>query len=137
MKEFKIVKEEYKDNITYITIATPAGHFTGTAKLHPDDEYSSFAGAEIAEMRAIVKYFKYKAKISRIEINTLKNYAKEFSKTKNYIEGTNKTLYRIIRRIENEHNIYSKNVISLTDKIKKDIIKRDNILNKMNKKSEE
>lgn len=41
-----------------VTIATNIGQFTGYAKCHPDDKISSFAGCNIAEYRAIIKYMK-------------------------------------------------------------------------------
>lgn len=48
--------------VSTVTISTPYGDFTGTSKLHEDDEHhvSKFAGCRFAEMKAYIKAEKAK-----------------------------------------------------------------------------
>lgn len=51
--------------VSKVRIQTPYGVFKGKAKLHPDDiNYDSrYAGCELAELRAVIKAYKFKKKI--------------------------------------------------------------------------
>lgn len=55
---------------SWVTIATPYGHFTGTARVHPTDlekgYYTSITGQTIAHARAYIAYLKYQKQVMRI-----------------------------------------------------------------------
>ena len=55
---------------SWVTIATPYGHFTGTARVHPTDlekgYYTAITGQTIAHARAHIAYLKYQKQMMRI-----------------------------------------------------------------------
>lgn len=52
------VDVNYDENKTTVIIHSEYGDIAGVSKCHPDDKFSKFFGAELAENRAWVKYFK-------------------------------------------------------------------------------
>lgn len=54
-----------ESGVSKVRIQTPYGVFKGKAKLHPNDiNYDSrYAGCELAELRAVVKAYKFKKQI--------------------------------------------------------------------------
>lgn len=61
---------------SWVTIATPYGHFTGTARVHPTDlengYYTSITGRTIAHARAHIAYLKYQKQMMRIIAQEIK-----------------------------------------------------------------
>lgn len=75
----------HNDEITSIVeIATDEGRFIGQAKLHQDDEFSSFLGCSIAESKAYRKYLKRKIANTKERINELENLIKTLLCCKGY-----------------------------------------------------
>ena len=59
--------EDY-NGFSEVVINTDLGYFSGKAWCHPDEKFSHFKGCRIAEMRAIIKYYKAKRKNLKIEL---------------------------------------------------------------------
>lgn len=78
-KTFPIVYSEFIEDtgLSIISIQTPEGIFTGTARVHPDDKekgaYTSFTGQTIAHMRAFIEYFKYRKRLDQYAKKTLEH----------------------------------------------------------------
>ena len=78
-KTFPIVYSEFieETGLSIISIQTPEGIFTGTARVHPDDKekgaYTSLTGQAIAHMRAFIEYFKYRKRLDQYAKKTLEH----------------------------------------------------------------
>lgn len=107
------------------------GTYTGSAKLHPDDQNvaSQYAGCRLAEYRAWIKYLKSERRNNKIKLNTIKQLNKEINlycpninqKIQRRINLKIRDYYNNIQEINNE-------IQQLQTKIKKDIETRDLIL---------
>ena len=107
------------------------GTYTGSAKLHPDDQKvaSQYAGCRLAEYRAWIKYLKSERRNNKIKLNTVKQLNKEISlycpdvdqKIQRRINLKIRDYYNNIQKINNE-------IQQLQTRIKKDIETRDLIL---------
>ena len=68
---YKIADESFNEEIglSTITIATKHGHFSGMARVHPDDlekhHYTSLGGKHIACLRAFISYLKFLKQLDR------------------------------------------------------------------------
>lgn len=75
----KVTEYDKKNHISKTTVYVDGKKFIGMAQAHPDDLdfASSFAGQYISEMKAMIKYFDYKAKehfdIVKVLSNTYKH----------------------------------------------------------------
>lgn len=107
------------------------GTYTGSAKLHPDDQNvaSQYAGCRLAEYRAWIKYLKSERRNNKIKLDTIKQLNKEINL---YCPDINQ---KIQRRINLKIRDYYNNIQEINDeiqqlqtKIKKDIETRDLIL---------
>lgn len=69
-KNFPIKKSYFNENtgLSFVTIVTPEGEFTGMATIHPSDlekhHYTSTAGQYIAHRRAFIQYLKYMKRLN-------------------------------------------------------------------------
>lgn len=74
MQKYKFVCTHFdpEKNITYVTIATPLGHFTGSAKLHEGDK-PRYVGNQIAEIRAYMRFLR--AKRARLRLQEMTIYS--------------------------------------------------------------
>ncbi len=74
-KNFPIVDCGFEEatGLSWVTLATPEGRFTGTARVHPDDleaqHYTRISGQALAHLRAYIDYLKY---IKRLKQNSHK-----------------------------------------------------------------
>lgn len=86
MQKYKFVSGEFNPDtqITTVTIATPLGEFSGTAKLHEGDK-KSFLGYEIAEIHAYMKFLKAKRARLNLQKNTVKDITEHLFNL-NYVE---------------------------------------------------
>ena len=66
--------------ICTVTIQNKYGQFTGTAKCCPEDinEFSMYAGARYAEIRAAAAFAKERLKEEKIKLKTIQNLKKDF-----------------------------------------------------------
>lgn len=68
---YEIADESFNEEIglSTITIATSHGHFSGMARVHPDDlekhRYTSLGGKHIACLRAFISYLKFLKQLDR------------------------------------------------------------------------
>lgn len=76
---YKVIKEvvDKEFGVSKVIIQTKEGKFTGTSACCPDDIFSSFAGIRYAERRAVAAWCKHKAKIAKIQLQTIDNLIKD------------------------------------------------------------
>lgn len=141
--KIKIKNSNYdkETGISTIVILTDCGEFKGKAVLHEEDRdiESSFAGCQIAEMRAIVKYFKYRVKVTKIKIEGLINYEKTLKNRKDYNKHSieNRKLRRYIKELENEKNNWEERARSLKNNVYESMKAREKMVRKMMKEKSE
>lgn len=76
----KIVYEEFdeKNGISIVTIQNKYGRFTGIAKCHPDDSFSSYQGERIAATKANIEFLKFRIKQTNAEADGIKKLLSDF-----------------------------------------------------------
>ena len=94
MRKYHIVNAEYNENTGFslIKISTPIGSFFGDARLNPEDKEagydSRFFGCQLAELRAVIKYYKALVRIEKEvykrELNFLNTFRLIFYLTYNH-----------------------------------------------------
>lgn len=88
--KYKLINSNYDKNsgISIATIATNEGLFTGQSKLLDCDKdiESSFAGCEYAEIKAELKYLRYKRKLIKNQLKGLNDFYKNICKSKKFNE---------------------------------------------------
>ena len=77
-KRFPIVDAGFDETgLSWVSIQTKEGIFTGTARVHPDDLekgwYNRLAGQMIAHHRAYIEYFKFRKRLDRNTIKELEH----------------------------------------------------------------
>ena len=78
-RRFPIVYSDFskESGLSIVSIQTPEGIFTGTARVHPDDmekkAYTPITGQALAHMRAFIKYFKYRKRLDQYARKTLEH----------------------------------------------------------------
>ena len=113
----KLINSNY-DKETGVSIATittkDCGDFIGTAILNSEDkEYASrYIGCEIAELRAIQKYFKTKIKRLNIQLQILYKIQKEIKK-----EYKDKILDKEILVLQEQKNDLKKEIKNINNTI--------------------
>ena len=139
----KIINESFdKDTgLTIVTIQNKYGHFTGTAKCHPDeiDNFSMFQGERIAATRANINFLKFRIKQEKAKIKAVRAFSNDlyslylndiiYDKKVNHIWE-----HAIIMEDTYEKNIENfktsieilNNSIKLMDKDRQDILLRSN-----------
>lgn len=141
--KIKIVESWFNEEtgVSKVVINTDRGIFCGTAQLHEEDRdiASNFAGCEYAEMRAIVKYFKRRAKDIQIKITGLQNYEKRLIGRKDYQRHSveNRQLRKYMKQLEQEKIDWEDRASSLENKIQITMKNREKMVREMTKKSEE
>ncbi len=82
----KIVKSDFdaKTGVSFVTIQTPKGHFTGYSKLRKVDEPfgSRYTGCRYAEIKAIIKSIKVEIKELKNEYRAFDNFYKQLHSSK-------------------------------------------------------
>lgn len=138
MKPFKMKSNfDRKTGISSVTINTPYGQFTGIAKLHPEDinHASEFAGCEIAEMRANIKYLKEQRKEAKIQYKAIQCYYNAISETAEFNPYSKDA--QIARRMIKEYTAeivsLSKTIEAIQSAIKRKIKTRDEVLTKLDR----
>lgn len=140
--KIKIIESWFNEEtgVSKVVINTDKGIFCGTAQLHDEDRdiASNFAGCEYAEMRAIVKYFKRRAKDIQIKITGLQNYEKRLIGRKDYEKHSveNRQLRKYMKQLEKEKLDWEERVNSLEEKIQIAMTNREKMVREMTKKSE-
>ena len=127
MKKYHIATAEYNEDTGFslIEISTPIGSFFGDARLNPEDKEagydSRFFGCQLAELRAVIKYYKALVRIEKEiykrEVNFLNTLrqAKEYDNDAFYA----KRLKKKCRITENEKNNLIRDLKALQEKEKK------------------
>ena len=140
--KIKMIKSNFDEitGISEVTIATDIGEFSGTSKLHDEDRNisSSFAGCQYAEMKAIIKYMKYKVKIINERIKGLDNCRKTLENKKNYNHNSdeNRTIRKQIYILNKQKQELKNKIFSLHDRMMKNMEQREKIINKIKNKGD-
>lgn len=118
--------------ISIVKINTPYGMIEGTAKLHPKDVGSKYAGCKYAEMRAWIKYFKM---VRRSKNDILK----ELEHIKNSCKDHNAKwiLDKRMEEIVEEIKTLSARIQYTEEDLKKSIETRDKTLSRILKQSKQ
>lgn len=98
--------------ISFVTITTELGVFSGVARLHEEDRdiASKFQGCRYAEMRAVKKYLKLKLKLLENKIEGLTNYYNNIKQMRCFNENEKQTKF-LTREIQK----YMKQYVELED----------------------
>lgn len=148
MKKYyiKTKNTSYDENtgISKAWIATDLGDFFGEAKLSPEDKdiASSFAGCEYAEIRAILKYAKFKIKILKYQLDPLLKIKQDYERT-NFSKKCsipNPAIIMInkqIERLQNNLSTITSNMNNLQSKLNTDMNTRREIVEHILKKKEQ
>lgn len=145
----KIIESFYDEEsgCSYIKLETELGHFDGYAWLNMEEDAeigSSYFGCELAEMRALERYYLRKKELLGQKLNTLYGLRADFKKCVSHDCCTFKILNNRIHQTEIQNKQY-KNIIH---NIRKAICNRpqdridtlkdvENILKKVNKKRQD
>lgn len=138
----KLLNSNYDEDtgISNVTILTEYGEFSGTSKLHEEDKQisSSFAGCQYAEMKAIIKYMKYKIKIINERIKGLDDCRKilKGKKTYNHNSDENRTIRKQIYILNNQKQELKDKVFSLHKKMINSMEQREKIIKKIQNKGD-
>lgn len=90
MKKYHIAKAEYNEDTGFslVEISTPIGTFFGDARLNPEDKEanydSRFFGCQLAELRAVIKYYKALIRIEKEVYKRDLNFLSTFRQAKEY-----------------------------------------------------
>lgn len=124
------------DGTSYVKIATNYGNFEGYAYISPEDKEiaSSFLGCEIAEYRAIIKYFQKRISKLNIEINTLEDLKQAFIKKYKEDYHECELLEKKLKEKQHLKREFKENIKSLRKLINDKIQNRIIIINKMKEK---
>lgn len=140
--KIKMIKSNFDEmtGISEVTIATDIGEFSGTSKLHDEDRNisSSFAGCQYAEMKAIIKYMKYRVKIINERIKGLDNCRKTLENKKNYNHNSdeNRTIRKQIYILNKQKQELKNKISSLHDRMMRNMEQREKIINKIKNKGD-
>lgn len=140
--KIKMIKSNFDEmtGISEVTIATDIGEFSGTSKLHDEDRNisSSFAGCQYAEMKAIIKYMKYRVKIINERIKGLDNCRKTLENKKNYNHNSdeNRTIRKQIYILNKQKQELKNKIFSLHDRMMRNMEQREKIINKIKNKGD-
>ena len=118
--------------ISFATIQTPFGEFTGISKMHPKEKIASnFIGCENAEKRAIIKALKEQKKLIMAQRKIMQEYynlisnmkgfnkdSKEASKARKYIYDLNDKIYYISHNIKEIYSTIKKQDEARTELLK-------------------
>lgn len=140
--KIKLLNSNYdKDTgISKVTILTEYGKFSAKSKLHEEDKEisSSFAGCQYAEIKAIIKYIKYKIKLINQQIKGLENCTKVLMGRKEYNHNSveNRTIRKQIYLLKKQKKNLADKVLSLEDKMIRTMEQREKIIKKILNKGE-
>lgn len=140
--KIKMIKSNFDEitGISEVTIATDIGEFSGISKLHDEDRNisSSFAGCQYAEMKAIIKYMKYKVKIINERIKGLDNCRKTLENKKNYNHNSdeNRTIRKQIYILNKQKQELKNKIFSLHNRMMRNMEQREKIINKIKNKGD-
>lgn len=107
-KEFKS-KTYTEGDITYTTIYTEIGQFTGKAKFNREaDPFSSsmITGGRMSESRAYIKYYKERIKLKKVELKGMKRLADAIPP----IKKPNKQIYNLCLALHLEISKYEEKI---------------------------
>lgn len=134
-KRFPIVYSEFEEEtgLSIVTIQTPYGIFTGTARVHPDDlannSYTSLTGQSLAHFRAFIEYFKYRKRLEQYAKKTLEHIY--YTSPKNNVVSN--ALYDRICELSFNIESLNKTIEQFNNNIKIKITNTDNYFKARNK----
>lgn len=130
-RKIKVIKEYYDETLrtSNVVIATPKGHFSGTAKLHPYDDNTTLAGMNIAYERAMIKYLKQYKKEIDIKKRFLNNLLSNWETRKDYPDS--KFLYIQLNELIEDSNTVKEDIEAREKSLKLYFEARDKVMKKI------
>lgn len=121
---------------TTITIGNQYGIYTGTATLHPSDEYEEIFGGGLAEARAYIEYYKKELSKTKAALKAIKNLKIDIKNNVKECYPTIPTFPKVLKRIdikEKEYNEKINEINILLKETKKYIDKKIELRKKLTK----
>ena len=127
MKKYHITNAEYNEDTGFslVEISTPIGSFFGDARLSPEDKEagydSRFFGCQLAELRAVIKYYKALVRIEKEVYKRDLNFLSTLRQAKEYDDNAfyAKRFKKKCRIAENEKNNLIRDLKTLQEKEKR------------------
>lgn len=127
MKKYHITNAEYNKDTGFslVEISTPIGSFFGDARLSPEDKEagydSRFFGCQLAELRAVIKYYKALVRIEKEVYKRDLNFLSTLRQAKEYDDNAfyAKRFKKKCRIAENEKNNLIRDLKTLQEKEKR------------------
>lgn len=121
--------------ISVVRIQTPEGMFKGKARVHPKDlnTASSYTGCRYAELRAYIKYYKFKARQYQIAVKEMTNFYNQLKQNK---DTPKKVIYWCEKRLNNLKELkkaHSNFALEIQKEITTSITERSKIIERINK----
>lgn len=140
--KMKTIASDYtkETGLSYVTINTDIGLFTGYSKLNPEDKdiASNFAGCRYAEIRANIKYIKAKIRDIKLQLEPLEKIFNNLNNRKYYNKKNTgmKILEKEIILLQDDLVTLQNNVKSLKKRLQEAINSRPEIVRDMIKKQD-
>lgn len=138
----KLIDSAFDKNtgVSYAKIQTDCGVFQAFSELHEEDKHisSSFAGCQYAEIKATIKYMKYKIKLLKERIKALENCKKALENKKNYNHNSeeNRTIRKQIYILKKDLSKWEQKTKSLHQHMISLMERREKIIKRMQKGDE-
>ena len=81
-----IIKSEIIDKTSVVTIGTELGQFSASVTCQPEDYdyFSNYHGCHLAELKATMKYFKYKKNLIKAQMTALDHFYSSMKNTRTF-----------------------------------------------------
>ena len=130
-----------ESGISCVSIATECGIFTGYAFLNPEDkEYESeILGGELAEMRAIIDYYKRKIHFLKTRLLALYDIARDIRNNPQYDSEhfEYQLIQKRIKQNEEQKDIYKEYIRDIKEAIEFKLEARIELVEKLKKKKQD
>lgn len=117
-----------------VRIKSDYGVFEGKSYCHPDDNYGSFFGMELAEKRAVLKLMKCRKNIISEQLKLMEIYYDTISQKKTFNSKCNEANHarRYIEFLSNELKYYNESIKGVKENIEFSIEAREKYSKKIN-----
>ena len=136
-ENIKLLYSHYdpETGVSIVRIQTSEGMFKGKARVHPDDQdiASSYTGCRYAELRAYIKFCKYKARLLQHSIKELTKVYNQISQNKEMPKRASRYCLNEINILKEEKNEWLTIAKDIKEEINISITERDKILSKIKK----
>ena len=135
----KFISCDYNENSHYTIVCMEHLNirFYGIAKLHPEDEYSKYVGAEVAESRATIKALQYEVQLKKVKLHEIENFIRACQQYKNFDKNssTAKVVFKQYNRKLKEIKNLKDEIESTKESLSWYLKSRDKLMEKIRTKS--